>query len=412
MNCQSAEEEELVAVAYIGDGLGDGQWSKVQKMKFIFQDFESMPQKRGEKLKSPIVSCHGYQWQLWTFPRGYITSNKDTEHISLYLKLVGAANAIVSVKYLFRIPNYHRDDYNLEDKEGIIFEPNDDGWGDPDFASRQRVLDFCKGCVNGNLTVEVRLQVVLETKGFLPSNSHIDNMLKLFEEAEHDDTSDVIFEVGAPRKTKSKSQPTKCFHAHRAIIKLGSPALAALAEGCDSGTPIPIEDVDPDTFKHVMRHIYTGEIPCPESMENDAQSLIRLSDRFGCIRLKLATETRMASEGFTVDNVAELILFADGHNCSLLKESAIEYFVEHSVEVMQSAGFGKVQESTMIMTELMAALAKAMKKQVAPTDRIGGERASKRMRIATVLQQLDDQGLDLDGPYETLIQRLEDANNE
>ena len=244
----------------------------------------------------------------------------------------------------------------------------------------------------------------------------------------------LFFEVGAPGKTKSKSQPTKCFHAHRNIIKLGSPALAALAEGCDSGTPIPIKDVDPDTFKHVMRHIYTGEIPCLESMENDGQSLIRLSDRFGCIRLKLAMETRMAFEGFTIDNVAELILFADGHNCSLLKESAIEYFVEHSVEVMQSAGFGKiqestmimtelmaalaeamkkgvgkVQESTMIMTELMAALAEAMKKGVAPSTRDEGG-SNKRMRVATVLQELDDKGLDLDGPYETLVQRLEDAN--
>ena len=408
---EEAEEEELVAVAYIGDGLGDGRWSKVQKMKFIFQDFESMPQKRGEELKPPIVNCHGYQWRLWLYPRGHTNSSEHGEYVSLILDLVGAANAIVTAKYSFRIPNYHhpQDNYEdcLEDEEVLIFEPNTDGWGSWNFDSRQRVLDFCKGCVNGNLTVEVRLQVALKKKGFLLSNSHIDKMLKLFEEAEHDDTSDVIFQVGTG--TTSKIQPTKCFHAHRNIIKLGSPALAALAEGCDSGTPIPIKDVDPNTFKHVMRHIYTGEIPCLESMENDGQSLIRLSDRFGCIRLKLAMETRMAFEGFTIDNVAELILFADGHNCSLLKESAIEYFVEHSVEVMQSAGFGKIQESTMIMTELMAALAEAMKKGVAPSTRDEGG-SNKRMRVAAVLQELDDKGLDLDGPYETLVQRLEDAN--
>ena len=56
MNRQEEEEEEEVAVAYIGEGLGDRQLSKVKKMKFIFQDFGRMPQKRGEKVISPIVN--------------------------------------------------------------------------------------------------------------------------------------------------------------------------------------------------------------------------------------------------------------------------------------------------------------------------------------------------------------------
>ena len=136
-----------------------------------------------------------------------------------------------------------------------------------------------------------------------------------------------------------------------------------------------------------------------------------MGDRFGCVRLKLAAESYLASEGFTIENVAELLLFADGHNCSLLKESAIEYFVENSLVVMRSEGYGKIQESTTIMSELMAALAESTNNRVAPSNSAGDEGGSnKRRHVATVLQELDDKGLDLDGPYETLVQRLEDAN--
>ena len=337
------------------------------------------------------------------YPRGSNDSNEETEHISLFLELVQKANGIVPAKY-----SVHISKFNKRASKVLNFGPKNSEWGFNDFISRQRALGFSKACINGNLIVEVGLQVA--TQRFLPSNPYISDMLKLLEEAKHDDTSDVIFEVWKGRATKSK-RGKECFPAHRAILKLRAPTLAALAEGCDSVTPIPIEDVDPDTFQQALRHIYTGEIPCQEFMANDAQSFVRLGDRFGCVRLKLAAESYLASEGFTVQNLAELILFADGHNFSLLKDSAIEYFVEHSVDVIQSEGFGMIQESTTIMTELMTALAESTQKRAAASNRDEGG-SNKRRRVATVLQELDDKGLDLDGPYETLVQRLEDANED
>ena len=393
---EEEEEDDVVAVAYIGEGVGDRQLSKVKKMKFIYQNFEDMPQKRGEKVISPIVNCHGYQWRLWMYPRGGNDSNEETEHISLFLELVQKANGIVPAKY-----SVHISKFNKRASKVLSFGPKNSEWGFNDFISRQRALGFSKACINGNLIVEVGLQAV--TQRFLPSNPYISDMLKLLGEAKHDDTSDVTFEVGKGPATNSKTGK-ECFHAHRNILKLRAPTLGSLTEGCASGTPIPMEDVDPDTFRQVLEHIYTGEIPCNEFLAKDAQSLVRLGDRFGCIRLKLAAESYLASEGFRIENVADLILFADGHNCSLLKESAIEYFVEHSVNVMRSKGFGKIQESTIIMTELMTAIAESTKDRA--------ERyTTKSRRVATVLQELDDKGLDLDGPYETLVQRLENSND-
>ena len=351
------------------------------------------------------------------YPRGSNDSNEETEHISLFLELVQKANEIVPAKWSFHISKFNKRARKVRSfgPKNSLWGFNDGPkkyvWGFKEVVSRRRILDFCIQPGDGNLTVEVRLQVALEkTQRFLPFNPYISDMLKLLEEAKHDDTSDVIFEVWKGRATKSK-RGKECFPAHRAILKLRAPTLAALAEGCDSVTPIPIEDVDPDTFQQALRHIYTGEIPCQEFMANDAQSFVRLGDRFGCVRLKLAAESYLASEGFTVQNLAELILFADGHNFSLLKDSAIEYFVEHSVDVIQSEGFGMIQESTTIMTELMTALAESTQKRAAASNRDEGG-SNKRRRVATVLQELDDKGLDLDGPYETLVQRLEDANED
>mmetsp|Transcript_16833 Transcript_16833/g.36582 ORF Transcript_16833/g.36582 Transcript_16833/m.36582 type:complete len:98 (+) Transcript_16833:975-1268(+) len=94
----------------------------------------------------------------------------------------------------------------------------------------------------------------------------------------------------------------------------------------------------------------------------------------------------------------------------MLKEAAMDFFVENSEAVMESAGYAMVKESPDLLNELLAAALVGSKKRVARSE--PGDREYKRMRVSTLRQQLDDKGLDVDGSKEMLISRLEEADTD
>ena len=54
---------------------------------------------------------------------------------------------------------------------------------------------------------------------------------------------------------------------------------------------------------------------------------MEVADRFDCNGLKVLPELALVKSGIEKDNVPELLLFADAHNCALLKEAALSCIV-------------------------------------------------------------------------------------
>jgi len=237
-----------------------------------------------------------------------------------------------------------------------------------------------------------------------PSNTLSADMLKMIDSADASN-SDVVFQIGKGRKTKKK-KGKELFHAHRNIILARAPILASLTEDIEDGTPIPVEDVDPGIFRMLLRFVYGGEVPPKDVLKDEARTLIRAADRFGVTGLKLSAEVALASSGINVENCAELILFADGTNCAMLKEAAMDYFVTNSVEIMASDGYKDVKESPDILQELLLAMSAGGKKRPASGNSNGD---FKRMRVSTLRHKLDKKGLDVDGSKDMLVARLENA---
>jgi len=156
--------------------------------------------------------------------------------------------------------------------------------------------------------------------------------------------------------------------------------------------------------------VYGGQIPEKECLRDNARALISASNRLGITGLKLVAEAELASDGINVENAAELILFADGTHCAMLKEAAMDFFVENSEAVMESAGYAMVKESPDLLNELLTAALVGSKKRAAQSE--PGDRDYKRMRVSTLRQKLDDKGLDVDGSKEMLISRLEEADTD
>ena len=130
---------KLIAVGYGGVGPVDLTWSEWHKMRVVFHDFASMQEKHEEFIDSSTMECHGYEWCLCLYPRGDKKSNKDTEHVSLYLYNESASISPenpITATFILRVPSA---DYSASSNTYTFKKL--DGFGNRDFVRRSLVLD-------------------------------------------------------------------------------------------------------------------------------------------------------------------------------------------------------------------------------------------------------------------------------
>ena len=391
--------------------------SEWQTIRATFRDFATLPSERGVRTDSPVLKCHGLEWQIIIYPGGHNTSRADNVFCSMFLHCKSCRTKIkVKAQYRIRVASATGCAVVAKgDKGWSTFANHSSAWGPKNFMLRCSVLDPSRNfLVNGDLTVEIDLRVMLDKPPtWTPKNTVCSDMLKLLDTADADN-SDILFEilktVGGSKDGEERNLHS--FYAHRNILSVRCPTLASLAEDCPDGSPIPITEADPDIFRMLLRFVYAGEVPDQIDLAEKSKNIIRVADRFGCTGLKLVAEAQLASDGITTVNAAELILFADGTNCAMLKEAAMDYFVKNAQAVMASKGFEQVKESPAVMAELMAVGFGGSKKRSAPADANDDDRDYKRMRVATLRQKLDEKSLDVDGSKEMLVSRLEAADAE
>ena len=292
-----------------------------------------------------------------------------------------------------------------------IFSPAAHVRGYLNYAKREDVLDASKNyLVDGNLTVEVDIQVMLDKPlVWTPTNTLSLDMLKLLDAADNAVDADKTIPAVVTFKVAS-GDDTECFHAHSQILVARCPTLASLAEGCGPNAPIPIENVQVGVFRMLLRFIYGGEIPSKEVINDQGKAIIDAANRFECTGLKLIVEVELSIACITTENVAELVLFADSHTCAMLKEAAMEFFLKNKEAVMASEGFSQVKKSSDVLTELLAMPTDSKKRPASSDAASGGD--YKRMPVSTLRQKLDDKGLYVDGSKEVLVSRLEVAESE
>ena len=397
-------QRDVVAVHHVGGGANERMMmaSGWKTMRVVFHKFAELPQSRNQTVESGEIECHGHNWKIQLYPRGEIQSTDD-DQISLRLRCCDPPPDGLNVKFNIDVLSA---EYTVKSGKWFVFKSRTSNWGWQDYARRSHVLDTSKNFLqDGNLTVDVVLKVQREEPTiWTPSNTVCSDMLKVMNRADAEN-ADVHFSVISQDEENANSS----FHAHRAILAVRCPALAELAEDCDVEKPIPIQDVSPDMFRMLLRFIYGGEIPPKAVLMGNSRAIIRAANEYGCTGLKLAAEAELARDGIATENAAELILFADATNCALLKEVAMEYFVANAEAVMASTGYEQVAESPAILREMMTEMVSGSKKR-SSDDTVVNEREYKRMRVATLRQELDTKGLDVDGSKEMLVSRLEKAS--
>jgi hypothetical protein len=211
-----------------------------------------------------------------------------------------------------------------------------------------------------------------------------------------EESADTVFEMGEHQSKNSAEKVAKVapvtFHAHRLILKACSAILADLIES-EGGptTRIEITNVSADVFRLLLYYIYGGKI-ADEDMKFHVREIIDAADKYGVISLKLEAEAHLVqATTFTIENVKEVLIYADSMNCALLKEAAMDFILENKAEVLKKLTF--VDAPGNLMSDLLAAVAR-------------GEGA-EGVRISELRQKAHEKGLEVDGSREMLIAALE-----
>ena len=383
-------------------GAPSGQLSDWVITRVAFNGFAGLPTEEGEIFQSEF-SCFGHEWTVDLYPGGNSQSNDG--YVGLFLSNSSAEAIEVELKFIIKHPkpwytSILRTDRKLNKFSPPTGSPFVRARGYENFARWSTLLHYLD---YGTLIVEVHIRTNkpgCQPAPFVPENPASQNMLKSFG---NEETVDVKFEVGGvvesamdgrdPTKT-----PTTTFHGHHYPLQLNAPALADMCSPGDDSAPTTINNVEPAIFKHLLYYCYGGKIS-KEDLQSSAKAIIEAADRFGIVNLKLEAEAcYVDTVEMTLDNIIEVVTYADSKNLALLKEHCMDFLsCADKVEVAEKVSFDDMPSR--LMKDLMVAMARSESKS-SKGDELSTMRVSELRRLA------HEKGLNVDGSREMLIASL------
>jgi hypothetical protein len=354
----------------------------IETIEFIIYDFKDKTEKRNERIRSPPVTAHGLEWEIWVYPKGCSGSPKGTEYVSFYLYSIGRLP--VTTELMFRCKrSSSRHTFPATAESGALC-------GCPDFRERKLVIANHLE-EDDSLVIKCDVQISTESRRiWYPKDLVQQDILSELYQDGASETSDVVFLVGE-----------KMYTVHKCILSLRAKKLYEIAEECGDDVPIPINSVRGVIFKKILDFVYAVKISDIENQDM-ATELLVAANRFDCTHLKLFVESVLVDNFLTAENAAELFVLADSHSCALLKEAATNLFATDPVTVKNGKAWSEIRESTRLMDELLSALVYATNPEAKKRKR----ETYDHLDVGTLRKKLEEANLDLDGGREVLVARL------
>ncbi|EJK52760.1 hypothetical protein THAOC_27936 [Thalassiosira oceanica] len=221
-------------------------------------------------------------------------------------------------------------------------------------------------------------------------------MLKGFN---HEEMSDVAFEVGGEVERESTATT---FHAFHSILRLNAPSLADMCRPGDKAV-VPINGVEPEVFKMLLYFCYGGKVSEDELAAN-AKAIIEAADRFGIVNLKLQAEAVLTKQTeITADNMLDNLLYANSKNLALLfQEKIMDFVAENGDKIVGKVSFDDVPSS--LISDILTAFSQG--KKATRTGSSAPDDDLKFMRVGDLRKRMHEKGLCIDGSRETMISLL------
>jgi speckle-type POZ protein len=374
--------------------------SPVETLRFQIHGFGKLTEKkRGQQIKLPSLPAHGYDWKICVYPHGDLSSGfEEEEFVSVYLHIDDlGVDSTVDTQFTLKVGP---ETYTMAHK----FSKTCLSYGAPNLIERETVLDKDNKflILNGTLVIEVELQAYVEVPPIWYPMPILDSSkLFLADLLESASCSDVTFRVGEQN-----------FRLHRNVLASRSTTLFQMIDHPDQIIALGDDDVvDADTFRSIVRHIYTGDWPVSTSIvdANVAKTMLIAADRFGCTNLKHYYESMIVEKFLHETNAADMLLLGDSHSCALLKEAALKICLEQAAAVMDTDGWQRVKESNTLLEVLFSASACHRQHSSNPADDDDTTTEGQMMSVAELRNQLLKRGRDVDGSREMLVKRLKQA---
>ena len=381
-----------------------GKVSVECSFRIHFHDFANLSTTRGHRIASPEFTCNGHQWELRVYPGG----DSDTAEGQVSVYLCHLSDRKITVSYDINVIDKFGKQTTATNMVSDDFTANQ-WWGWKDFMSRSKILDESKNILddNGTLTFVVHMQEE-PTPMFVPKNP----LVKMVKEKFNDEaTADVCFEVGSADEKKGKRKKTKSsvsFYAHRLILEMCAPMLAALCESNDSGGVVTalVNDIKPEIFQHLLSYVYGGTIS-EKQLKTHAKDIIDAADKYSIVNLKLEAEAvYVKSTKITFDNAMDDLLYADSRNLALLKEAVVNFLADNHREAVAHINFTDFPGH--VVKDLFIAFSRNSETDANGTD--ADELTT--LSVSELRRKLDEKGLEVDGSREAMIESIKSHSEE
>jgi hypothetical protein len=102
----------------------------------------------------------------------------------------------------------------------------------------------------------------------------------------------------------------------------------------------------------------------PSEWKEYGKQILDASGKYGFATLKSEAEAwYLKNLTLTVENVIDELLYADGHDCSLIKRASMDFIVEHGEDVMEADSYDRLDESPQLRREVMKAAFSSRKRK-------------------------------------------------
>jgi len=178
-----------------------------------------------------------------------------------------------------------------------------------------------------------------------PLTRQQEDMLSLFESAKDTDIT-FLFEDGR-----------KIF-AHKKVILTARATYFAnmfhsgMTEA--SSNEIRVQDIEPEVFKAVLQHLYSGAAPV--NLAEIALEVHAAADKYGLDELKELCESCVC-DNLTADNVVDVFVYAEERSCVKIRDKALVVLREN-METLSQESANKLKNNPTLLFQLAIDLAR------------------------------------------------------
>ena len=362
-------------------------FSEKHTMMFTIKGVQELADEMHE---TPEILCHGHRWYLEIYPYGSDKTKaleKDATYFTMYLCCADVTRReikSIGAKWTSRLGSTTQ-----ASTPSWTFSKKSNGIGHR--WPRDKILLCCNAV--GTLLVKVDLQVDQNSiYSWKPPRELSTNLLKHFESQATATNVDLV--VGEHR-----------IGVHRVILAVHGSHLATIGEE-SSGVvaEIPMDGEDFQLIEMLVRFLYKETLPDNFDDEADALNLLKVADKYGFVNLKMLLEARVvqAKHIIRADSAVEILLFAESHNCALLRETAMKMVVNKMPEIRGKSGWDDIFKCPELAQDLFRYQSECSK----PWD---GNDKLDRLGVAVLRARAAEKGLEVDGSRTVLIERLKMA---